>query len=464
MIRPRFSALILKDNLVTEEQVVSALQTQAQSGELIGSIFYKQRILTEEQVLKYLSKVYEIPGVYIERLQIDVKMREVIPREIALKYIILPLKVENRVLHLACVFPNQLSMIQEVEFMTNCRVRPYIAMQCKLRERIHLFYSTGHQAIDISLSPSEEKASEINITSLAESFVGDIAKELETRDLAQAKKLAQPQVPLVQPDWKNLQQRKSTVLVIDDDRSICDMLSDFLKSKGYNVVTATNGREGVQRIQSLRPHLIVLDAMLPGIHGFTICRTLKGSEKYRNIPVLMVSAIHTGWRFRMDVKEQYGADDFIAKPFKLEELLSHIKILLDESMSQPTPSEEKEQLLTAQAEDLLARGMEAFKQKNFKEAQEFFEQGIAVDQFHPLLHYNQGKCREMLNDPFSAMAALEKSIELDPDLFPAIKDLAILYQKNGFKRKAIEMWGHAIAIAPDDAIKSKMKEVLFKLL
>ena len=64
------------------------------------------------------------------------------------------------------------------------------------------------------------------------------------------------------------------------------------------------------------PDLVILDGMLPEVHGFEICRQLKTSERFRHIPVIMVSAVHIGWRFAADVKEKYGADDYLEKPFE----------------------------------------------------------------------------------------------------------------------------------------------------
>ena len=77
------------------------------------------------------------------------------------------------------------------------------------------------------------------------------------------------------------------------------------------------------------PDLVVLDGMLPEVHGFEICRQLKTSERFRHIPVILVSAVHTGWRFAADVKEKYGADDYLEKPFETAEFLRRVETLLN---------------------------------------------------------------------------------------------------------------------------------------
>ena len=92
------------------------------------------------------------------------------------------------------------------------------------------------------------------------------------------------------------------------------MVELILQQKRYRVLTARTGREALARVREAVPDLAILDGMLPEVHGFEICRQLKTSERFRHIPVIMVSAVHTGWRFAADVKERYGADDYLEKP------------------------------------------------------------------------------------------------------------------------------------------------------
>ena len=77
------------------------------------------------------------------------------------------------------------------------------------------------------------------------------------------------------------------------------------------------------------PDIVILDGMLPEVHGFEICHQIKTSERFRHIPVIMMSGVHTGWRFAADVKERYGADDYIEKPFDPPELLRRVETLLN---------------------------------------------------------------------------------------------------------------------------------------
>src|SRR5207244_12088845 len=116
-------------------------------------------------------------------------------------------------------------------------------------------------------------------------------------------------------------------------------MEQVLQSRKYRVVTARGGREARTKVRETMPDLVVLDGMLPEVHGFEICRQLKTSERFRHIPVIMVSAIHTGWRFAADVKEKYGADDYLEKPFEPVELLRRVESLLNHAPAVSPTSE-----------------------------------------------------------------------------------------------------------------------------
>jgi CheY-like chemotaxis protein len=110
---------------------------------------------------------------------------------------------------------------------------------------------------------------------------------------------------------------KYRVLVIDDDETLCDLLKEAV-SGTYEVATAHSARAGFDRIQRQRPHLILLDVKLPDQNGLQMCQALRDHPQYRNIPIIMM----TGYGNKDDVVTglRAGADDYLAKPFDLEEL------------------------------------------------------------------------------------------------------------------------------------------------
>ena len=114
------------------------------------------------------------------------------------------------------------------------------------------------------------------------------------------------------------------ILVVDDEEEIRELLSEFLTREGYQVVLAASGDESLTIAQRDNPRVILLDVKLPGLDGIDTCRGLKGHEKTWHIPVIVTTA------YRERVLEAFdaGADDFITKPFHLEELAVRVKSIV----------------------------------------------------------------------------------------------------------------------------------------
>jgi two-component system phosphate regulon response regulator PhoB len=128
-----------------------------------------------------------------------------------------------------------------------------------------------------------------------------------------------------------------TILIIEDERDLLDLISFNLEREGYRVLTALDGKEGLETAQIRHPDLIVLDLMLPGIMGTDICRILKNSEKTSSIPIIMLTA--KGEEIDRVVGFEVGADDYVVKPFSNRELMLRIRAIL--RRSEPDVKEEK---------------------------------------------------------------------------------------------------------------------------
>jgi len=114
------------------------------------------------------------------------------------------------------------------------------------------------------------------------------------------------------------------VLVVDDEKSVRDLLQSFLQGTGYQAITASNGEEAIELARSESPNAILLDVKMPGINGVETCRRLRAEEQTRYIPVIMVTAFGTTETEATNA----GADDLINKPFNLTDLAFRVKSLL----------------------------------------------------------------------------------------------------------------------------------------
>ena len=119
---------------------------------------------------------------------------------------------------------------------------------------------------------------------------------------------------------EELDPNKKTILVVDDEKPIIDILVYNLQKEGYNTLEATDGEMGLNMALEKKPNLILLDVMLPKMDGLTVCKRVKQSL---NIPILMLSAKDE--EIDKIIGLELGADDYITKPFSVRELMARVK-------------------------------------------------------------------------------------------------------------------------------------------
>lgn len=119
---------------------------------------------------------------------------------------------------------------------------------------------------------------------------------------------------------------KTSILIVDDEKDILELLSYNLSNEGFRVALSEDGEQALKKIRKEHFDLIILDLMLPGIQGFELCRILKASEKTSSIPVIMLTA--KGEEVDKILGLEMGADDYITKPFSPRELTARVKAVL----------------------------------------------------------------------------------------------------------------------------------------
>ena len=117
------------------------------------------------------------------------------------------------------------------------------------------------------------------------------------------------------------------ILVIEDEAAQVLLLRSRLEARGYQVVTAMNGKDGLRKAMEERPDLILLDIVVPDMNGLMVCERIKQTPDIQHIPVILVTA--SGMKSLEERCKAFGADDCLIKPYQLTELLAKIQTLLE---------------------------------------------------------------------------------------------------------------------------------------
>jgi len=130
---------------------------------------------------------------------------------------------------------------------------------------------------------------------------------------------------------------KTKVLVIEDDRSLAEVLTYNLKQSGYDVIVATDGQDGLLQAELKMPQIVILDLMLPVVDGLDVCRRLRASSATKDMLIVMLTA-------KAEESDELigfslGADDYVTKPFSVKVLLERIKALRRRQTADPTSDE-----------------------------------------------------------------------------------------------------------------------------
>ncbi len=126
--------------------------------------------------------------------------------------------------------------------------------------------------------------------------------------------------------WERIFMANERIMVVDDDVNICELIRLYLEKEKYSVVIVNDGLEAVSAFSEVKPDLVLLDIMLPGLDGWQVCRKLRSLS---NVPIIMLSA--KGETFDKVLGLELGADDYIVKPFETKEVLARIKAVLRRS-------------------------------------------------------------------------------------------------------------------------------------
>jgi DNA-binding response OmpR family regulator len=453
-VPPRTGELIVARGLASVELVEAAQREARARGEPLASRLLALGI-EEGELASVLAERHGVPGVDLSHCAIPLDLLDLVPRVVAEGDLILPLSVDGGRIHLAMSRPWDDRVVAEVRFVTGKEVSSYSAVRGALLRAIAECYEERARGATVwrgracavpgpflaSVLAGLEPVDEGELIPDAE-----IVIEVDTAELPAP--TAARQAPLV--------------LVVDDEPEIRQLVQRMLVSKGYQVALAVDGQEALDQAEALVPDLVLLDAMLPKVHGFDACRRIKASPRTRRVPVIMMTAIYRGWRFAQDARDSYGASDYIEKPFRMEDVLQRMEVALREAAAPsaapaPAAREEPHSALVARGKELLAAGKSS-------EAIAILSDAVRRDPLAADAQYQLGRALHAAGDPFGAMTALEHAAEASPGHLPVLRALAALYEEAGFRRKAVEILERALPAARDDAARAAIRQELMRLI
>jgi DNA-binding response OmpR family regulator len=512
--------LLVQRGILSPSQLRQALELQRVSGNRLATECRLQGYASEEDLLGVLSSQVGVPGIQISRMCLQLGQLEIVPEQTALKQGILPVRVDGERVFLAMANPTDSAIVGEIAFLANKQIIACVALEGLLRRFIIEAYAArqkGEQEFrgelyqeadpfltsgafvcppEIALVPESlmhpvetqatsatvsgkparpGSSSEITIEldggapgDLVIPILDEVDISVPTASMddatSQSAKLPTSTVRTHAAEASRSQGTASSaarVLVIDDDAELRRLVSRVLRGKGLVVEEASRGLEALNSIKKSVPDLLLLDAMLPEIHGFDICRKIKSSERYAHIPIIMISSIYRGWRIARDLKDTYGVDAFLEKPFTIDMLSTTV----DKVLSSRKRVSQNGRQMEAKAEAHYQEGVRRFQAGDIDGAIESCREGLRSDPLSSKLHYRLGilylKKKGMI---YQALQEFEETVTLDPEMFSALRVLAILYQRKGFKNKAIDMWERALRSSPEEksreAIRLHLKTII----
>lgn len=502
--KKQLGRILLKRRLISPEELEKQLDRQRSSGDGVplASRIAASGVVSETEVLRALSEQFGVPGIDLNQVAIPIGYLDLVPRDMAEAGRILPVLARDDRLFLAMANPSEKKTLEELEFVTGRKVYPYVAITQTLERAIRAAYDAKDEGKTYWAGPAappaalervgaraegkseresigpgearavvvdeqmEEAAAQDDFSTAEFGQMADDVSEITqaTPELLAAAQLqeavggATPAEPA--RAISSVPSTGKRVLVVDDEEDIRRLVGKLLVDRGHEVLEADRGLLALRIVKEETPDLIVLDAMLPELHGFDIARRIKGSERYGAIPILMMSAVYRGWRIAADLKANYGIEDFIEKPFRLAELSEKIANLLERTAPAPADPE----AIQRAAAQHLDEGIEAYKRGDVDGAVEHLRKGIAIDPLAYRLRYHLALIYGKRGQFYDGITELERAVELNPTHFPALKNLAVLYEKAGFKNKALEMWERCVQVAPDDETRESIKAHVLRLL
>ncbi|HEV7500034.1 MAG TPA: response regulator, partial [Vicinamibacteria bacterium] len=284
MPRKGLGAILREADLISDGQLRDALSAQKTFGERLASVLVRQCTLTEKFAVTYLGRQLGVPGVDLSKQEIDLELLKTVPLELCERHLVFPVKLAGARLQIAMADPNDLKLVSEIEFKTGARLSPMIALDASIKNAIveaRRALKTGLKTIKPNVQKTQAArvvasaggvtssgpaAASVPFTIPDEPDVLEVMDDVQELALIESLGSAPAASPAAAPRPPAVEETQ-TILAVDDDPSVLRMMEMLLQSKRYRVLTARAGREALAKVRESVPDLVILDGMLPEVHG-----------------------------------------------------------------------------------------------------------------------------------------------------------------------------------------------------
>jgi DNA-binding response OmpR family regulator len=443
--------LLVETNLISARQLDEVLALQSKSGGRLCSAVLRLGLCDERSLVRVLSRQLGVPAMVVTEVRPETAGADLVSREVAERYCVLPARVFNRTLTLLMRDPTDGAALNDLQFVTGKVIRPLVAVEGPLRRAIAAYYDGSPDTPSVDVPSPAPIVPEVP----APPAFGEVGSGVDAlgADLDAARSL----------DELGAKDARPRILAVDDDAAILRLYEGIFGPTLYRMFTCGDGAAALDEVRRVRPHVVLLDARLPGLHGFEICRRIKEDPVLAPTAVILLSGAYRGWQMRADLMRHCGADDVIEKPFNVDHLANRVAELIRNA-----PAERQNtggtRALAAEALKYLNAGLLHLQKGELEAAAVEFRHSIEHQPFAARPHFYLGKIHERQNERYEAMYEYEQAVALDATFFPAIKDLALLYQNAGFVHKAVELWQQALVVCPEASMRQSIKDHLLRLV
>lgn len=440
-----------------------------------------------------MAEKHGVPAIDLSALRLRLEDLSVLPQEVARRHGVLPVLVKDDALFLAMAAPDDQRAIEEVEFVSGKKV---LAFGCDA-EQLGAIIDTAYERLALGdehwagprsapppaprppppppplpvgrSAPPLPKALKSRSATLVNSPgvpppppaarpalrvpppAPAPAAPLPTRSDPPVSPSILPSAlpPMLSPSGH------SVLLVVghDGDR---ELLRESFADLGHTVTEHPHLEGALEAIEAQRPDLVVVEPQLPDGHGYTLLEPLR--ERAVSALVLLPGASNR--RVLDDLRAAFGVKGALERPIRAVDVLTRAEAVFENAPGDDAP----EDYLSPQAEVSLQSGVEAYQQGDLDKAIGFVEDGLRAAPSSFRLHYHHGLLLGRRGDVHAAIAALDRAVGIHDHYFPALRNLAVLYERAGFRRSALDVWERAYAAAPDDASRESIKARIVSLL